>query len=224
MFQSAKVLEEIFSVEAAFYKLQTGERTHLCRSQAAIRRRGTRGDGVDALFVLLNPGKCLPVDGEDSILLLTGEADKLPLLPATPDNTMLQLMRLMERMNWNWVEVINLTDIRTEKFADYNEGQEFMKRYGDSRHSIFSIDRYPELLDVVERADSVIAGWGTKPAIGKAAEEAHTILSELAPVYGVAYENHPLYYHPFPWLQAKCIKWLDDMEEQLKRAEQVAQQ
>ncbi|TAA72739.1 DUF1643 domain-containing protein [Planococcus salinarum] len=223
MFQSAKVLEEIFSVEAAFYKLRTGERTHLCRSLAAIRRRGTHGDGVDALFVLLNPGKCLPVDGEDSIPMLTGEADKLPLLAAAPDNTMLQLMRLMERMNWNGIEVINLTDIRTGKFADYHEGQKYMERYWDSRHTIFSIDRYPELLDIVERADSVIAGWGTKAAIRNAAEEAHIILSELAPVNGVAYENHPLYYHPFPWLQTKCIKWLDHMEKALKRSEQVAE-
>lgn len=224
MFQSAKVLEEVFSTEAAFYKLETNGITHVCRSRAAIHRRRSQEGGVDALFVLLNPGKCLPVDGENSISLLTGEANKLPLLPATPDNTMHQLMRLMERMNWNLVEVINLTDIRTGKFDEYKEGQKFMKVMGDSRHSIFSIDRYIELMDCVERADLIIAGWGTKPAILPAAEEAYTILSELATVNGMAYKNHPLYYHPFPWLQTKCIQWLDDMEDQLKRAEQVVRQ
>jgi len=224
MFQSAKDLEEVFATEAAFYKLETNGITHVCRSRAAIHRRGSQEGGVDALFVLLNPGKCLPVAGEASISLLTGEADNLPLLPATPDNTMHQLMRLMERMHWNLVEVINLTDIRTGKFDEYKEGQKFMKQHWDSRHSIFSIDRYIELLDCVESADSVIAGWGTKPAILPAAEEAYTILSEVATVNGVAYKNHPLYYHPFPWLQGKCIKWLDELEEQLKRVEQVVQQ
>lgn len=221
MFQSAKDLEEIFSVEAAFYKLETNGITHVCRSRAAIHRRGSQEDGVDALFVLLNPGKCLPVDGEDFVPFLSGRVDRVPLVPATPDNTMHQLMRLMERMNWNLVEVTNLTDIRSGTFDEYKEGQKFMKQHWDNRHSIFSIDRYGELLDCVERADLIIAGWGTKPTIRPAAEEANMILSELVPVKGVAYKNQPLYYHPFPWLQGKCIKWLDDMEEQLKRAEQV---
>ncbi|HSI66429.1 MAG TPA: DUF1643 domain-containing protein [Planococcus sp. (in: firmicutes)] len=224
MFQSAKELEGVFSTEAAFYKLETNGITHVCRSRAAIHRTGHQWDRADALFVLLNPGRCLPVDGEDAISLLTGKADNLPLLPATPDNTMHQLMRLMERRNWNLVEIINLTDIRTGKFDEYKEGQKFMKVMDDSRHSIFSIDRYIELMDCVERTDLIIAGWGTKPAIRPAAEEAYTILSELATVNGVAYKSHPLYYHPFPWLQGKCIKWLDDMEEQLKRTGQVVQQ
>lgn len=221
MFQSAKVLEEIYSTEGAFYKLQTGKRTHLCRSLAAIRRKGSPEDRVDALFVLLNPGKCLPVGGEDSVPYLTSVGEGVPLVPAMPDNTIFQLMRLMERMKWDRVEIINLTDIRTGRFEDYQEAQIFMRQHMDSRHSIFSIDRYHELMDCEERADSVIAGWGTKPAIRKTAEDAEVILSELAIVKGVASENHPFYYHPFPWLRSKCIKWLDDMEDQLKGAEQM---
>lgn len=221
MFQSGKELETVFSTETVFYKLETNEETHLCRSVAAIRRKESRTEGTDALFVLLNPGKCLPVDGEDSIPLLTGKADKLPLVPATPDNTMYQLMRLMERMKWNHVQIINLTDLRTGKFDEYLERQNFMKAYDDSRHSIFSIDRYSELLDRVEGTDLVIAGWGTKSRIIPAAEMAFTILSELENVSGLSHEKHPLYYHPFPWIQTKCIKWLDDMEEQLGEAVEV---
>lgn len=221
MFQSAKVLEEIFSTEGAFYKLQYGKRTHLCRSLASISRKGSPGNRVDALFILLNPGNCLPVDGEDSIPYLTSSVEGVPLVPATPDNTIYQLMRLMERMKWDRVEIINLTDIRTGKFEDYLEAQKFLRQLRDSRHSIFSIDRYHELMDCEERADSVIAGWGTKPAIRSAAEDAEVILSELAIVRGVASDNHPFYYHPFPWLRTRCIKWLDDMEAQLKGVEQT---
>ncbi|MFD1032833.1 DUF1643 domain-containing protein [Metaplanococcus flavidus] len=221
MFQSGKELETVFSTEAAFYKLKTNGITHVCRSRAAIRRKGSQEDGVNALFVLLNPGKCLPADGEDSISFLTGETGKLPLVPALPDNTMYQLMRLMERMNWNLIEVINLTDIRTGKFDDYKESQKLMNKHWDSRHNIFSFDRCIELLDCVERADSLIAGWGTKAPISPAAEKAYTILSQFGTINGVTYRNHPLYYHPFPWIKAKCIQWLDEMEEQLKRAEQV---
>ncbi|MCM3611055.1 hypothetical protein M4S82_07290 [Planococcus sp. MERTA32b] len=221
MFQTAKELETLFYTEAAFYKLQTHEKIHLCRSLASIRRTGTETVKPDALFVLLNPGKCLPVDGEETISLLTGEADNLPMLPATPDNTMYQLMRLMERMEWNYVQIINLTDLKTGKFEEYLECQKWMRVHCDNRHNIFSIDRYHELLDRVENAGVVIAGWGTKSQIISAAEEANTILWEIAEVKGLRFRQHPLYYHPFPWLQTKCVMWLDDMEEQLKRVGEV---
>lgn len=217
MFQSGKELENLFYTQAAFYKLQTHGEIQTCRSLVAISRVGTESEGIDALFVLLNPGKCLPLAGEDSIPLLSGEVLDLPLTPATPDNTLYQLMRLMERLNWNSVQVINLTDLRTGKFDEYKEGQRFMKKCGDSRHTIFSIDRHAELLDCVERADAVIAGWGTKASVIPAAENAYPLLWEVADIKGLAYKTHPLYYHPFPWLQNKCIKWLDDMEAQLKR-------
>lgn len=223
MFQSGKELESVFKTEAAFYKLKTQGKTQLCRSLAAIRRTGRESEGVNALFVLLNPGKCLPLTGEDSVPLLSGKQADLPLLPAAPDNTLYQLMRLMELMDWNHVQIINLTDLRTEKFDDYKESQRFMKQYGDTRDSIFSIDRYLELLDIMEEAGSIIAGWGTKSSITHAAEEAFIILSEQADVRGIAYREPPLFYHPFPWLQNKCVKWLDDMEEQLKEAAAVVQ-
>lgn len=221
MFQTSKELAAIFSTRAAFYKLAADEKVYLCRSAAAIRRIGSDQEDADALFVLLNPGKSLPVDGEESISLLTREVDALPMLPATPDNTMYQLMRLMERMEWNHVQIINLTDIRTGKFEEFLEGQQWMKSHRDNRHSIFSIDRYHELLDRIENSDAIIAGWGTKSQIISAAEEANAILWEIAEVRGLRYRQHPLYYHPFPWLQTKCVMWLDDMEEQLKREVEV---
>lgn len=221
MFQSARELEKIFSTEAVFYKLKVDKESHLCRSVAAIRRIGFQTERTDALFVLLNPGKCLPMDGEDAIPYLAGELDILPMLPAIPDNTMFQLMRLMQRMEWNHIQIINLTDLRTAKFNEYLDSQKLMKTHRDSRHSIFSIDRYPELLECVESAGVVIAGWGTKPQIIPDADGANTILWEIAEVKGLRYRLHPLYYHPFPWLQSKCVMWLDDMEEQLKSVVEV---
>lgn len=57
MFQSAKELENLFNTEAAFYKLQTHGKIHLCRSLAAVRRKGAEiEEEPDALFVLLTPG------------------------------------------------------------------------------------------------------------------------------------------------------------------------
>ena len=218
MFQSGKELEKVFSTSAAFYKLNVNEEVFLCRSVVEIHRTGFQTDGADALVVLLNPGTCLPLAGTDSVSLLTGGVERLPLLPATPDNTLHQLMRLMERMNWHHLRVINLTDLRTGKFEEYREGQIFMEQYGDVRHTIFSEERRNELVPYMKETSVMIAGWGTKSAIGPAAERAHAILSETGKVYGLDYHKHPLYYHPFPWLKGKCIEWLDAMEEQLTEA------
>lgn len=216
MFQPSKELETIFSTEAAFYRLETGGQEKLCRSLATIRRINMQIRNANALFVLLNPGKSMPMKEKEPIPVFTGGVDPQPLVPAVPDNTMYQLMRLMERMNWDYVKIINLTDLRTEKFEEYLESQRFMKQHGDSRHSVFSIDRRNELVDYAGNAESIIAGWGTKSAIIPAAEEAYSSLSELGNVKGLSYKSLPLFYHPFPWLQHKCVKWLDDMEEQLK--------
>ena len=223
MFQSGKELEAVFSTEAAFYKLKTNERTQLCRSLAAIRRTGSQEEGADALFVLLNPGKCLPVEGEGSVPFLSGGPGSVPLSPAVPDNTLHQLMRLMERMNWNYVQVINLTDLRTGKFSEYQESQKFMEAYGDMRHSIFAAQRRSELVSIAQAADTIIVGWGTKSSIRRAADEAYSALSELGNIIGLPYKTPPLYYHPFPWIHGKCIQWLDSMEEQLTEVGEVVQ-
>jgi hypothetical protein len=222
MFQSEKELERTFQTEGAFYKLMTQGEIQVCRSLAEIRRKGTVQEEADALFVLLNPGKSLPVAGEDSIPLLFGEINRLPLVPSTPDNTLYQLMRLMQRMNWNAVQVINLSDLRTGKFEEFKEKLTFMQDQENDRHSIFSIWRCSELHDRLEEGDAVIVGWGTNPAIVPAAEKAFSILTEFAFVYGIPHRVRPLYYHPFPWIQEKCIKWLDDMEGQIQeRAEML---
>ena len=198
--------------------METNGRTQLCRNLAAIRRIGTETETPDSLFVLLNPGQCLPASGEDSIPFAEGPLDELPLMEAKPDYTLRQLMRLMERMKWDYVQVINLTDLRSGKFIEFKETQQYMLAQGDSRHSIFSPERRSELESCVAAAGTVIAGWGTESYIRKAAGDAYALLSELRTVHGLPHQNHPLYYHPFPWIKEKCIQWLDDMENQLNEA------
>lgn len=221
MFHSGKELESIYSTEGAFYQLEVAGQYYLCRSLATIRRRNTEARRANALLVLLNPGKCLPYPEEATIPVFHGKVDTHPVVRAIPDNTMHQLMRLMERMDWDWINVINLTDIRTGKFEAYMEIRRLMEQLGDSRHSVFSNDRQQELQYQAAQADVVIAGWGTKSAIVPAALEAFDILSGYANVRGLRYKKQPLYYHPFPWIRNKCVKWLDDMEDLLKQPAEV---
>lgn len=221
MFLSGKELESIYSTEGTFYDLEVDGQRRLCRSLAAIRRRNREVERVNALLVLLNPGKSLPLSGVESIPVFRGKVEMPPLVPAVPDNSLHQLMRLMERMDWDGINVINLTDIRTGKFEEYWETQQLMGQQEDNRHTIFSSGRHHELQNQLQQADAVIAGWGTKSAIVPQASEAYRILAAHGNVQGLAYKKQPLYYHPFPWIQNKCVKWLDDMENQLKQAAHV---
>ncbi|WP_033543772.1 DUF1643 domain-containing protein [Planococcus sp. CAU13] len=218
MYQTRKELEKTFQTAAAFYKLELAGRTLLCRSLAEIRRKGAVAERADALFVLLNPGQCLPSDAESEIPVLDGLAAELPLVKAEPDNTLRQLMRLMERMNWNYVKVINLTDIVSGKFREFWKTQEFIELHDESRHSLFNMERHFELQRHVQMSEKVVVGWGINPKIRGGAEEAYLclLLFWQKEPYGIPHEIYPSFYHPFPWMRSKCIKWLDDMEQQLK--------
>lgn len=216
MFQKGKELECIFHTEGAFYFLETAGRNQFCRSLATVRRIGTDSETVDALFVLQNPGKSMPIDVHMAPLVIDW-TEEIPLVPAKPDPTIHQVMRLMERRQWNFVQIINLTDLRCAEFADYKERIEFMDRYFDQSHRIFSIYREDELTSCVENAEVVIAGWGTKTYNLDAAQYAYMILNRMCTVEGLRADTHPLFSHPYPMLQRKCIEWLDDMDKLLDR-------
>lgn len=216
MFQTGKKLEGIFHTEGAFYFLETAGRNQFCRSLATVCRIGTDSETVDTLLVLQNPGKSMPIDVHIAPLVIDW-TEEIPLVPAKPDPTIHQVMRLMERRHWNFVQIINLTDLRCAEFADYKERVEFMNRNFDDRHRIFSDSRQHELAWYVENAEMVIVGWGTKPYNLEVAHDAYMTLNGIRPVEGLRAGIQPLYYHPYPILQKKCIKWLDDMDKLLER-------
>lgn len=216
LFPTEGELKQVFEVEGSFYELEVDGRREICRSSLVITRIGTETERTDALFILMNPGRCLPVD--QSILFTKNpEAiEGLPYHKANPDHTLCQLMRLMERVNWNKVQVINLSDLRAGQADEFREKIKFMETHGEQRHSVFSLDRKEELNRLIASADRVIAAWGTHSAIRQQASDALDVLAPICRVEGLEHRNRPYYYHPFPHLHDKCMKWLADMEVHLQ--------
>ncbi|AQQ54083.1 DUF1643 domain-containing protein [Planococcus lenghuensis] len=209
-------LKQVFETEGAFYELESGERREICRRSLIIRRIGTEATRADALFVLASPGRCMPIDQAALFTKNPEELANIPHLKANPDNTVYQLMRLMDRMNWQRLEVINLSDLRAGNFSELEEKLMFMEQQEEQYHSIFSPKRTDELNHLLQSAERIIAGWGTNPVIRQQATRALGVLASLCTVEGLQHDSPPYYYHPFPRLHDKCIKWLDDMERHLQ--------
>jgi len=74
------------------------------RPEARIERRqntsriNSEKQRADTVIIMINPGSCKPVLAAQS-----GEGTE-----TRPDKTQLQLMRLMERMSWDEMKIVNL--------------------------------------------------------------------------------------------------------------------
>lgn len=214
-FLRANILKEIFKTEGAFYKIQLGNKRYPCRGLAKISRRGVRAERAEAVFVLLNPGSCEPADPNYEYPDFQKDIMKIPLMPAKPDATQYQLMRLMERQKWNMVYVINLSDLCSGNVKVFESHlKEFIdKDYHD--HSIFSQDRISTIPTLLSESTVLIAGWGQNKVIKEIARHAFSKLSQMTDVKGVKHAEEPYFYHPYPMIKEKCMKWLDDMSQVL---------
>ncbi|WP_088007140.1 DUF1643 domain-containing protein [Indiicoccus explosivorum] len=217
LFPTEGELKQQFETAGAFYELESGGRRELCRSLLAIRRIGTQSEEAEALFVLTNPGKCLPTDQGAALPVDPPSLEEVPLQQADPDHSIYQLMRLMDRLRWNKTYVVNLTDLRAGNMDDLKLKLRFMAAQQDDRHSIFSSGREQELRKIAEGSSCIVAGWGTNAIIRDLAIRAFRKLNTFGPVDGLAHKTPPYYYHPFPHLHAGCLKWLDEMEVQLQK-------
>ena len=208
---SAAELNAVFQTEGAFYNRVIHDEVYSCRSQAKITRRDAIAEHVDAVCVLVNPGSCQPKSDTYVFPSYSNRFNEVPFVPAKTDPTQHQIMRLMERQAWNSVYIVNLSDLRAGKIDDFKESKNNFEASLNDSHSIFSSQRIQELKDLVDENTTVIAGWGAQAFMKTEMLHALEILSAFNPVQGLPHPTHPYYYHPFPMVQHKCIKWLDDI-------------
>jgi hypothetical protein len=87
---ASSTLNLAFEVQGRFYASPAG---HACRDELLINRKCTsskRESSPDAVFVMMNPGASEPLSGED-----TAAFEAARHVPAKPDRTQYQVMRLM---------------------------------------------------------------------------------------------------------------------------------
>lgn len=213
---TAAELNAIFQTEGAFYSREANGEIYTCRSQARITRKGTVPAQADAVFVLVNPGSCQPENKSYKFPAYSSQYDEIPLVAAKTDPTQHQIMRLMERKKWDLVYIVNLSDLRAGNIDEFKELKKSFESDLNDSHSIFSIGRIRELEELIAEKTIIIRGWGTQPFMRSSMIHAMNILSGFDYNSGLPHKTRPYYYHPFPMVQHKCIKWLDDICEKLE--------
>lgn len=134
-----------FEISAVFYDLDIGGQKVLCRKHCAIKRKESKQNKKQAIVIMYNPGSCKP----------TGNYDGIKPVQAECDPTQVQLLRLMEYANLDWIEIENLSDICE---GDSDIFKELLIETKDDMHSIFEPNRRREL----SQDNDVIAilAWG----------------------------------------------------------------
>lgn len=196
-----------------------------------------------AVAILMNPGSARRC--EESIGI--PELEWIPTRPASevlsrlrleevkPDNTQYQLMRLMKRMNWPHLRLINLSDICNANSADFakvlkqkikgrlgwpwqktlSSGSGMDNEEADSTapadlsqvHSCFHPIRQEEL-EILLRPAIRIAAWGTNRALDSIASQA---AAQVPGLIGLPLE-FPGYRFASPYRKDQKLRWLEDMQ------------
>ena len=212
----AQALREHFAVYGRFYERriagvpeQLRDRLEIAPPALAIEEIVTREP--DLLVVMMNPGGSRPLD-------TLWDADAAQgFTAAVPDRTQYQIMRLLmaaqaKGLGWHHARVLNLSDLRTPKSAEFVEK---LQRYADHpEHSFLCDARRAECADLFANLSTpVLLGWGLNPAFGAWADRALRAAQGHLRL-GISADGR-LFRHPLPQRQDMQLTWLADVVAQL---------
>ena len=221
-FIPAKELKQKFGVFGHFYSVQLPSKEIVeCRSVLEITHHDhTPSDHSelsamqpDAVFVMMNPGSSKPLDDVNNCIR-ANEIEKLTisLVPTKPDTTQYQVMRLMHFREWKHVRVLNLSDLRSPKSAEFIKT--FQRLEGESdfeEHSIFSDARSDELSLKLpkSRKTPFVLGWGVSDKLTPLVDRCIARLPRKRKTFGVLEPGTATKYrHPLPSLQKDKQQWI----------------
>ena len=207
----AEQLKKTFQVEAKFYYAQVNEERFLMRRQARVFRKGSSQSTADAVFVMINPGGCLPEESVGNT-----EIAEAKFISAKPDPTQYQLMNLMERRSWNVITLINLSDICEGNMKNFiSLEKEFNK--ANIAHSLFQQGNKKELKEVLTSTEHLIFAWGASDIAKKLASQFGLFHNgKLTDSYlhakALVHLDKKYPRHPKPATAANRIIWLNEIE------------
>src|SRR5579875_3180863 len=153
---TADELKKEFSVWAHFYMSKVEGKEYLMRSEAKIVRNGKEEKQTDAIIVMVNPGSCSAVDATTKFEEFPYNVTNKEFVEARPDQTQYQLMNLMERMQWNCMKIVNISDLVTGTYGEFKKLLRELEMIGYQRHSIFSKERIGEFKKLLEEKPILI--------------------------------------------------------------------
>jgi len=169
----------------------------------------------DALIVMMNPGNSEPID-QTQVKFIDSTDDLFNdfnnVFKAIADKTQDVIIELMNKMNYNNIIIINLSDIRNQ------DSKEFIKQIDKtnfngtgSEHSIFDSSRKNELNSILEKCRNkpIIVATGVDYKLRFLVAQA---MSRLPKDNIVGYTAEERYYHP----SRIKNKWIEEITKQLQ--------
>jgi len=216
----AENLKQEFDVYGHFYNLKLSDTVLKCRSLLEIKRKGlSESNGMpDTIVIMMNPGSSIPLDKEYTPKTFSkteyNNLKEKEIIPTRPDNAQYQIMRLMQLNNWNFVRVLNLSDLRNGNSGNFQIDFNSAKALDDSNpHCITSINRRKELLaSLKSKSNSIIVAWGSLTILKNSAEE---ILKMDNKIIGIVNRELPYFRYPSPYLKTQKLDWLLEMQSML---------
>lgn len=230
-FVPASELKRRYAVHGHFYDVKLPSGVFQFRSVLDISLRevaGTeRGANIqlpDAVFVMMNPGSSKPLEG--AILPIPKNAFPLiqkQLVLTKPDTTQYQVMRVMSFFQWEYVRVLNLSDLRNSQSSKFvTEFQSLEYRDQFFSHTIFSDQRAIEVSAAMVRKSGapIVCAWGVNPGLNALIKLAIPVVEREGGYIGLAKSGaEHLFYHPLPTTQVAKQRWVEDMCALLRRGQ-----
>jgi hypothetical protein len=224
-FIPAKELKQKYGVFGHFYSVELASKEIVeCRSVLEIAHHDhapsnyseLSGLRPDAVFIMMNPGSSRPlVEVNNRIRARAIRRLPISLVPTKPDTTQYQVMRLMHFRDWRHVRVLNLSDLRSPKSAEFIKMfQRLEDESNFESHSVFSDARTDELslkLPKNGKAPLVLA-WGLSDKLTPLIERCVSKLPRKSKTIGLMEPGATnKYRHPLPSLQKDQRQWVDQI-------------
>ena len=229
-FIPAKELKQKYGVFGHFYSVELASKeTVECRSVLEIASKHHAPSDCselsalrpDAVFIMMNPGSSRPlVEVNNRIRARAIRKLQVSLVPTKPDTTQYQVMRLMHFLGWRHVRVLNLSDLRCSKSAEFFKL--FQRLEDESKfesHSIFSDARTEELSLKLAKSKKMplVLAWGLSDKLNPLIDRCVSRIPRRSNRMGLLEpDTTKKYRHPLPSLQEAQRQWVDMMVRQFE--------
>jgi hypothetical protein len=224
-FIPAEELKKTYGVFGHFYSVELASKEVVeCRSvlELVAKSRIPKDHSElsllnpEALFIMMNPGSSRPLEVVNNRIRAKAiHKLVISLVPTKPDTTQYQVMRLMHFREWRHVRVLNLSDLRSPKSAEFIKTFQRLER--DSQfdsHSVFSEARTDELAIKLpkKRTTPLVLAWGMSEKLNPLIERCLGRLAPKSRLKGLLEQGTTnKYRHPLPSLQKDQRIWLEKM-------------
>jgi hypothetical protein len=183
-----------FKISGHFYEIYGLK----CRRYLEIKRVGSNLSQPDIMVVMMNPGSSCPENRIDN---------NIDQSKAHPDRTLNKIMAVMNKTNFNFARVLNLSDVRQPNSTKFYE---FLNSSSANSipHSIFHPLRREEFSTLFRQGVPVIYGWGVNSNLEGLAREAIELISEKNPIGIRKNGTEWAYYHPLRRTTTEHDDWV----------------